>query len=167
VDKRSGPVIARVLAYLIAGHHAGLDNWFGGLKERFAKDDTARELTDTLATELPESILHPPLPVPDDRDNTGRPYGWNSWPFRAVGAHAVFLPGRCGLSRYRSVHVAGRPRPPVSCHWTRWKCLRARLTAMTAQVAARGETDSQVNRKRAEVLRACLDKAELPPGVSA
>lgn len=29
VDKHSGPVVARVLSYLIAGHHAGLSDWAG------------------------------------------------------------------------------------------------------------------------------------------
>jgi CRISPR-associated endonuclease/helicase Cas3 len=37
IDKRNGPVVARVLSYLIAGHHAGLDNWFGGLNTRFER----------------------------------------------------------------------------------------------------------------------------------
>ena len=54
VDKRSGPVVARVLAYLIAGHHAGLDNWFGGLHERFSREDTLREGRDALATTIPQ-----------------------------------------------------------------------------------------------------------------
>ncbi len=52
VDKRFGPVVARVLAYLIAGHHAGLDNWFGGLNERFNHEDTVREGRDALAVAI-------------------------------------------------------------------------------------------------------------------
>jgi CRISPR-associated endonuclease/helicase Cas3 len=43
--------------------------------------------------------------------------------------------------------------------------LSEHLARMAHDVAERGETDSKVNRKRAEVLRACLAKAELPPGV--
>ncbi|MBN8462626.1 MAG: DEAD/DEAH box helicase [Dechloromonas sp.] len=45
------------------------------------------------------------------------------------------------------------------------KRLAERLALMAQEVAARGEAESQVNRKRAEVLRACLSKAECPPGV--
>ena len=33
---RSGELAARVFAYLIASHHAGLYDWHGGLKERLA-----------------------------------------------------------------------------------------------------------------------------------
>jgi CRISPR-associated endonuclease/helicase Cas3 len=166
VGQRSGPVIARVLAYLIAGHHAGLDNWFGGLKERFAKDDSARELTDTLATELPESILHPPLPVPKiaiiPADHMagipGRFALWVRMLFSCL-VDADFLDTEAFMSPDRvEVRAGFMPLDEMEA------LLRARLTAMTAQVAARGETDSPVNRKRAEVLQACIDKAELPPG---
>jgi hypothetical protein len=34
----------RVLSYLIAGHHAGLHDWHGGLYERLASEDARREL---------------------------------------------------------------------------------------------------------------------------
>jgi CRISPR-associated endonuclease/helicase Cas3 len=33
-----------VLSYLIAGHHAGLHDWHGGLYERLASEDARREL---------------------------------------------------------------------------------------------------------------------------
>ena len=65
VDKRSGPVVARVLAYLIAGHHAGLDNWFDGLHERFNHEDTVREGRDALAVAIPAAILKPSAALPD------------------------------------------------------------------------------------------------------
>jgi CRISPR-associated endonuclease/helicase Cas3 len=46
MDPRTGMGSARILSYLIAGHHSGLDNWFGGLDERFSKSDTLREERD-------------------------------------------------------------------------------------------------------------------------
>jgi len=45
------------------------------------------------------------------------------------------------------------------------KHLAEHLARMAQEVAARGEAESPVNRKRVEVLRACLAKAECPPGV--
>ena len=38
-----------ILAYLIAGHHAGLSDWDGGLKERLQSEDAQREFDEALA----------------------------------------------------------------------------------------------------------------------
>ena len=46
-----------ILAYLIAGHHVGLDDWDGGLKERLQGDDCKLELVEALAAEPPANIL--------------------------------------------------------------------------------------------------------------
>ena len=45
---RHGELAARVLAYLIAGHHAGLDDWHGGLKTRLASSEADKEYTESL-----------------------------------------------------------------------------------------------------------------------
>ena len=37
-----------ILAYLIAGHHAGLDDWDGGLNQRLQNDDSKQELKEAL-----------------------------------------------------------------------------------------------------------------------
>lgn len=166
VDRRSGPVVARVMAYLIAGHHAGLDNWFGGLKERFAKDASARELADTLAAVIPESILHPRRPLPDiteiPADHVagipGRFALWVRMLFSCL-VDADFLDTEAFMSPDKAGVRTGFMRPEEM-----QILLGARLTTIAAQVAARGDTHSPVNCKRAEVLRACLNKAELPPG---
>jgi CRISPR-associated endonuclease Cas3-HD len=47
----------RILAYLIAGHHAGLSDWHGGLRERLASPDTEEELAQALAGGPPPDIL--------------------------------------------------------------------------------------------------------------
>src|ERR1700678_2821461 len=62
---KQGDVAARILSYLIAGHHAGLDNWFNGLNERFAREDTQREFRDALAAQPEQDILRPDLSFPD------------------------------------------------------------------------------------------------------
>lgn len=167
VDKRSGPVVARVLAYLIAGHHAGLDNWFGGLHERFNREDTLREGCDALAVAIPEAILKPSAGLPDlnairtdQKDNIpGRFALWVRMLFSCL-VDADFLDTERFMSQGKA--EARRGFMPVD---ELEKRLAERLALMAQEVAARGEAGSQVNLKRAEVLRACLAKAELPPGV--
>ena len=123
VDKRSGPVVARVLAYLIAGHHAGLDNWFGGLHERFNREDTVREGRDALAVAIPEAILKPSAGLPDlnairtdQKDNIpGRFALWVRMLFSCL-VDADFLDTEAFMSQARPRHV------PVSWPRTSWKC---------------------------------------------
>lgn len=167
VDKRSGPVVARVLAYLIAGHHAGLDNWFGGLHERFNREDTLREGRDALAVAIPESILKPSAGLPDlnairtdQKDNIpGRFALWVRMLFSCL-VDADFLDTERFMSQGKAEARNGfMPVDELE------KRLAERLAQMTQEVAERGGAGSQVNQKRAEVLRACLAKAELPPGV--
>jgi len=167
VDKRSGPVVARVLAYLIAGHHAGLDAWFGGLNERFHREDTVREGRDALAAAIPEAILKPPGGLPElsairsDREHNipGRFALWVRMLFSCL-VDADFL----DTETFMSPGVAGK-RKGFMAMADLENLLAGRLVQMAEEVAARGEADSPVNRKRAEVLRACLAKAECPPGV--
>ena len=167
VDKRSGPVVARVLAYLIAGHHAGLDNWFGGLHERFSREDTVREGRDALAVAIPEAILKRPAGLPDlnairtDQEHNipGRFALWVRMLFSCL-VDADFLDTEAFMSQGKA-----EARNGFMAMADLEKRLAERLAQMTQDVAVRGEADSQVNRKRAEVLLACLAKAECPPGV--
>jgi len=167
VDKRSGPVIARVLAYLIAGHHAGLDNWFGGLHERFSREDTLREGHDALAVAIPESILKPSAGLPDlnairtdqELNMPGRFALWVRMLFSCL-VDADFLDTEAFMSAGKAEARSGFMS--IADLETR---LQAHLAQMAQKVAERGEAASQVNRKRAEVLRACLAKADHPPGV--
>ena len=167
VDKRSGPVVARVLAYLIAGHHAGLDNWFGGLHERFNREDSIKEKCDALAVVIPASILKPCAALPDlnairtdQKDNiSGRFALWVRMLFSCL-VDADFLDTEAFMSPAKSEGRQGFPGLDAL-----ERLLSERLAEMAREVAERGEADSKVNRKRAEVLRACLAKAELPPGV--
>lgn len=166
-DKRSGPVVARVLTYLMAGHHAGLDNWFGGLHERFNREDTVREGRDALAAAIPEAILKPSAALPDlnairtdQKDNIpGRFALWVRVLFSCL-VDADFLDTERFMSQGKADARSGfMPVDELE------KRLAERLTLMTQEVAERGEAGSQVNLKRAEVLRACLAKADCPPGV--
>lgn len=170
VDKGRGKVVARVLAYLIAGHHAGLDNWFGGLHERFNREDTLREGRDALAVAIPAAIRKPTAGLPDlkairadqiDRELTipGRFALWVRMLFSCL-VDADFLDTERFMSQGKA--EARNGFVPIS---ELEKRLAERLALMAHEVAERGEAGSQVNLKRAEVLRACLAKAELSPGV--
>ena len=59
---RHGELAARVLAYLIAGHHAGLDDWHGGLKTRLVSSDAAKEYAESLPS-APQGVLHGHAPL--------------------------------------------------------------------------------------------------------
>lgn len=174
VEKRSGPVIARVLSYLIAGHHAGLSDWAGenkSLHNRFASDDAQKELETALAARIPENILKPALPLPDLNDLAryrederndpipGRFALWVRMLFSCL-VDADFLDTESFMSPGK-----GAARQDFLELDALEKLLSARLDKMASEVAARGEAGSKINRKRAEVLQACLAKAELPPGV--
>lgn len=170
LDKRSGPVIARVLAYLIAGHHAGLPDWAGennSLNWRFSRDESAKELSTTLAAEIPHALLKPVSPLPDikdlmryrDNEIPGRFALWVRMLFSCL-VDADFLdtetfmaPGKVATRQGFSSLEAMETR------------LSEYLDGMAKAVAERGDAGSKVNRKRAEVLRACLAKAALSPGV--
>lgn len=45
----TGQIAARVLPYVIGGHHAGLDDWHGGLKARLDGEDAKREHAEAVA----------------------------------------------------------------------------------------------------------------------
>jgi len=174
VDPRCGPVVARVLSYLIAGHHAGLADWDGenaSLTHRFAASDTRRELADTLAAAIPAAILKPssPLPaletlsrlraLPGEPPIPGRFALWVRMLFSCL-VDADFLDTERFLAFDKSAGRAG---------FLSLQAIEARLSRhlgeLAEAVAERGEADTPVNRQRRAVLRACLDKAESPPGV--
>jgi len=147
IEKRAGPVVARVMAYLIAGHHAGLDNWFGGLRERFAKDDTLRELVDTLAAGPPQDILYLRAPLPDIAaipadHHAGIPGRFALWVRMLFSClvDADFLDTEAFMSPTKA-----RARAGFLSIEAMEAALQVSLAAMTRQVAARGEADSRVN----------------------
>lgn len=167
VDKRAGPVIARVLTYIIAGHHAGLDNWFGGLHERLGREDTIKEGSDAQAVAIPAAILKPEIDLPElssipielAANIPGRFALWVRMLFSCL-VDADFLDTEAFMSPGKTKLREGF-LPLVDME----KLLAARLADMAREVAERGEASSPVNCKRAEVLQACLAKAKERPGV--
>ena len=170
VQGRSGEVVARVLSYLIAGHHAGLADWAGensSLHNRFAQSDAGTELNTTLAADIPPAILKPNRALPDindvlryrDDEVPGRFALWVRLLFSCL-VDADFLDTEFFMSPSKADARAG---------FLELGAMDDRLTEyldnLAKAVADRGETDGRVNRKRAGVLCACLAKAERPPGV--
>ncbi|QXL83987.1 CRISPR-associated endonuclease Cas3'' [Comamonas sp. NLF-1-9] len=74
-----GKLMARVLAYLIAGHHAGLANWEGDLEVRLSQADSAQELQEALDAQPPRAILDAGDFVPDLRAIPGGQDGFALW----------------------------------------------------------------------------------------
>ncbi|MBK6604785.1 MAG: CRISPR-associated endonuclease Cas3'' [Leptospiraceae bacterium] len=94
--KQLGNSYGRVLAYLIAGHHAGLDDWDGGLDARLSSADSKTEFDAAYAAKPPASISQPRRLCAGSETDTRRIKG-----LCIVGTHAVFLSGRCRLFGYR------------------------------------------------------------------
>lgn len=165
---KEGQVAARVLSYLIAGHHAGLDNWFQGLSDRFASDDTQREFADTVAAQPHEDILRPNLVFPDlskvpvDGKN-GRPPGafalWVRMLFSSL-VDADFLDTERFLDGNKFALRKGYPSIAELA-----QSFDRHIVLKLEALRERGEDGTQVNRLRAEVLQQCRHKAKMKPGV--
>lgn len=156
-----GQFVAHVLAYLIAGHHAGLDNWHQGLSERLAGNDALRELGDTLDAVPPPRLLNPDLPLPalanvpaDQKSGTPGSFAlWLRMLFSCL-VDADFLDTEAFMDGER----AGCRDGFASC-----AALLGRYEAHMARLA-NDAADTPVNRLRADILRQCLAKANRPSG---
>ncbi|MCE1183785.1 MAG: CRISPR-associated endonuclease Cas3'' [Rhodocyclales bacterium] len=170
VQGKAGPVVARVLSYLIAGHHAGLADWAGenaALHTRFSQSDTQQELADALAADIPPDILKPAQGLPDvmdllryrDEEIPGRFALWVRMLFSCL-VDADFLDTEAFMSPDKT---AGREGFLSLAEME--NRLNAHLANLAEQVTARGEADSAVNRQRRAILQSCLTQAETAPGV--
>ncbi len=73
-----GP-IGNVLAYLIAGHHAGLSDWHGSLAGRLTSEAGRIEMHESLAQDIPPDLLERPAALPDLRNIPGGAAGFALW----------------------------------------------------------------------------------------
>ncbi len=171
-DRQGGKAMARVLAYLIAGHHAGLGDWQDDLAVRFAKEDSQRELAEAKAADIPQHILEPRGELPD---------------LATLKAHVenpkaleTYIPGRFALwvrmlfsclvdadfldtERFMALDKAEGRGGFLSLAEMDIR-LADHQEKMAGEVARRGEADSAVNRQRRHVLHCCLAKAAEVPG---
>lgn len=151
-----GKLAARVLAYVIAGHHAGLDDWHQGLFERLSSADAKAELLDAIDAQPPESVLDAGNFVPDLSAIPGGPAGFALW-VRMIFSCLVdadFLDTEAHFDAGKPARREGFP--PI-------EQMRVALVAHLERLAASASA-SDVNTHRAQVLQQCLTQAALPPG---
>ncbi len=161
-----GKILGRLLQYVIAGHHAGLDNWEGGqgpgLAARLASEDAQRELSEALARPQADDILKATLSGIDlssmaicnehQKLTPGRFALWVRMVFSAL-VDADFLDTEAYMDGRKTAARRGESD------------LRPLRDELNAYLAAFGGPKTAVNRIRAEVLTQCQSKASLPPGV--
>lgn len=147
----------RILAYLIAGHHAGLPDWHasetGGAALAVRLDDKSH-LARALSQTIPPDILTQAKPTSPLR---GKAQGFALWVRMLFSClvDADFLDTEEFMDEGKSAQRVGTPTLPE---------LLSRFNAyMAAQFAQSPLTN--VNRVRAEVLRQCREKAGETPGM--
>jgi CRISPR-associated endonuclease/helicase Cas3 len=174
LDARSADALARVLQYLIAGHHAGLADWqpqegHGGLAPRLAGSAAQTEYEEALKglAEAGET-LHP---APDAATLAAAARALLSQPeplarslalrmlFSAL-VDADFLDTE---AHFNADKAARRASFPAIARYA--EQLQAHLAGMAARVQASGQADTAVMRARAQVQQACLAQAAQPLGV--
>lgn len=152
----SGKLAANVLAYLIAGHHAGLDDWDGGLNQRMAQTDCKTELQEAKDALPPASIISSGSFNPDLSQIPGGAAGFALWVRLLFSClvDADFLDTEAHFDAGKPARRDGFPTLDQ---------MRLALDAhMIAKVAS--ATPSEVNTLRADILRQCREKAALPVG---
>lgn len=156
---RHGPLghfASTVLAYLIAGHHAGLADWHEGLKDRLKDSKSQRELTDIQGVAPAEilnadAVLDIRTAVPGGIQNHGAFALWMRMLFSAL-VDADFLDTETFMNGDKA---------QARGDFATLAEMRAAYNAHMACFAA----DTPVRRLRADILRQCRDKAALSPGL--
>ncbi|MBU0500002.1 MAG: CRISPR-associated helicase Cas3' [Gammaproteobacteria bacterium] len=155
----------RVLAYLIAGHHAGLADFEPtqtgdkALKPKLYRAVQEGRLDFLKHAELPEGLLHSATPQsqPPGKDRQDLEKGLHLW-LRLLFScltDADFLDTEAFM----------RPdRPELRAGFPRLESLRGQLDRHLDALSARAEA-TPVNRIRNQVLRACREQAKQPRGV--
>ena len=147
----------RVFAYLIAGHHAGLYDWFGGLDARLDSTDSRDELNEALAEHPPANILDHRTFTPDLRSIPGGKDGFALWVRMLFSClvDADFLDTEAYMDAGRSAQRGN------------WPDVQDLLEQFESFIAAkmRSAVPTPVNELRAVILRQCRDMAVKAPGL--
>jgi CRISPR-associated endonuclease/helicase Cas3 len=150
----------RVLAYLIAGHHAGLSDWNSdesNLQARLALAASQEELAEALAEEPPEELLAIGKFKPDLKVIPGGKEGFALWVRMLFSAlvDADFL----DTERYMD-----GAKFELRNRWPSLNEIRPRLDAHMARMASQAPK-TPVNLLRSEILAQCKSQAALQPGL--
>ncbi len=147
----------RILAYLIAGHHAGLPDWhageIGGRALKIRLDDKSH-LQRTLSQAIPSEILSQPKPA---SILLGESVGFALWVRMLFSClvDADFLDTEAFMDADKA-----RQRSNAPTLSDLLPCFNAYMERRFSKVPS-----TPVNRIRAEVLRQCRDKAHEAPGL--
>ncbi|MBP1627892.1 MAG: CRISPR-associated protein Cas3 [Holophagaceae bacterium] len=147
-----------LLAYPIAGHHAGLPDWIGGvsgLEARVRKLEWLKEAQVNGMHALLASLRPPTQPPKVDPDHPEDVHLWLRMLFSCL-VDADFLDTEAFMDPAKA-QQRGQEQPDLAA-------LKARLDAHMAALGARAD-DSPVNRVRRQVLASCRDGAKLVPGL--
>ncbi len=155
------PGIGRVLAYLIAGHHSGLPDWFKaeaegrGLDERL-KD--TRHLDECKHSEISRDILDAVLPVSPPPQNPEHAHIWIRMLFSCL-VDADFLDTEEFMDQKKSV-LRGSLIPLDHLREVFFK----RTTERDVQLHATGAYVLPINKIRRQVFEDCRNASQLEPG---
>ncbi|MEE4377488.1 MAG: CRISPR-associated endonuclease Cas3'', partial [Candidatus Competibacteraceae bacterium] len=146
----------RILAYLIAGHHAGLPDWDGDqagasvLSVRLRKEEL---LQGALSQNIPDPIQNPPKPATKPSKGAD-PAFWIRMLFSCL-VDADFLDTEAFMDPQKAADRQG------------YAALTQLLTVFDEYMTqiGQGAEPTVVNRVRAEVLNRCREQAEQPPGL--
>ena len=147
----------RILAYLIAGHHAGLPDWHtsetsgAALKTRL---DDKSHLQRALSQSIPPEILSQPKPFSALLGGSAGFALWVRMLFSCL-VDADFLDTEAFMDADKTAQRSNALTPPD---------LLPRFNAYMGEKFSKAPPTS-VNRIRAEVLRQCRDKAQKAPGL--
>ncbi len=157
-----GKHAGRVLAFLIAGHHAGLpdgepaDGGGASLAARMASPESDREYREALLAPVPGDILETGASLALPAAAKSDPALWMRMLFSSL-VDADFLDTERYFSPDRFASRGGHPRLAAMQH-----ALDRHLDALAGRVRADG--DAALLRSRTQVLAACREMAELGPG---
>ena len=155
------PAIGRVLAYLIAGHHSGLPDWFKaeaegrGLYER-VKD--TRHLEESKQSEIAQDILNAALPTSDPPQNPEHAHLWIRMLFSCL-VDADFL----DTEEFMDPKKAGLRRSITTVDQLR-EVFFKKTTERDADLRASGVYDLPINKIRRQVFEDCRKASHLEPG---
>lgn len=147
----------RVLAYLIAGHHAGLYDWFGGLDARLDSADSRDELNQALTENPPADILDHGAFAPDLRAIPGGSNGFALW-VRMLFSCLIDA-DRLDTEAYMDADKSVRRGD-----WPNLQTLLEQFDIFMADKTATAAS-TPVNQLRADILHQCREKSSDAPGL--
>ncbi|OGB26804.1 MAG: CRISPR-associated helicase/endonuclease Cas3 [Burkholderiales bacterium RIFCSPLOWO2_02_FULL_57_36] len=150
----------RILAYLIAGHHAGLYDWNSensNLEYRLQKQDSREEFNEAMAEHPPSDILDHGAFIPDLRTIPGGKDGFALW---------VRMLFSCLIDADR-LDTEAYMDADKSAQRSGWPSIQTLLEQFDRFMVSKTITAdaTPVNLLRADILRQCREKAQDAPGL--